>query len=252
MRKQEFRDWLENKVTPSGGAMGNATLNFYIDAIGNIEKAEKINIDESFQKDGMASILKLYSYSAQDDRNKRPNPTNLKITRPAPYGALSDYKTALNHYRKFCLSASDTSIIEESPDNNNDTETIAEADAGTTFGLEKDLQDAIRENITQLESGLKIIDNGLERKVTSGFIDILAKDSQGRYVIIELKAGKAKDAVIAQILGYMGDIAQEENQPVRGIIVASDFNQRLRSASKAIPNLDLNSYSYTFDFKKET
>ena len=59
--------------------------------------------------------------------------------------------------------------------------------------------------------------------------------------------------MIAQTLGYMGDIAEEDETKVRGIIVAADFNQRVQSAAHvAIPNLELKSYSYTFDFKNET
>ena len=35
----------------------------------------------------------------------------------------------------------------------------------TTFGLERDLQNALRSNIQQLEEGLKIVDEGKERNV---------------------------------------------------------------------------------------
>ncbi len=251
MRTDEFRTWLQNWETPNGGALRQGNLNFYINSIATIERVEGLDIDAEFQKDGLASLFQLYKYSADDERNNRPNPTKLQINAHSPRGTISDFRSALNHYRRFCLGGSDAPI-QEAPDSNNDTETIAEADSSTTFRLEKDMQDAIRENIAQLDPTLEIIDNGLERKVKSGFIDILAKDSNGAFVVIELKAGKASDSVIAQILGYMGDIAQEENQPVRGIIVASDFNQRLRSTLHVAPNLELKSYRYTFDFKNET
>ncbi len=245
MREQEFTAWLENWVTPNGGALTQGLINFYFNTVRDVAEAEDINLDDEFQNDGLASLFQTYKYTAQDERDNLPNPTNMEI--PARLrGAIADIRSALNHYRRFCEAGDD--FVYEAPDNNTSTDT----DAGTTFGLEKDLQEAIRENITQLESGLEIIDNDLERKVASGYIDILAKDSQGRFVVIELKAGKAQDAVIAQILGYMGDIAQEENQPVRGIIVAADFNQRLRSTLHAAPNLELKSYRYTFDFKNET
>ena len=250
MREQDFRAYMRTLKSPQGTPLKEGNMDFYANACIDVEQAENINLDEAFQTDSMAGIYNLYKYSAQDKRDNLPNPTNMKLHREI-CAALGDIRSALNHYRRFCLGGSDAPI-QEAPDSNNDTETIAEADSSTTFRLEKDMQDAIRENIAQLDPTLEIIDNGLERKVASGFIDIMAKDSNGCLVVIELKAGKAQDAVVAQILGYMGDIAQEENQPVRGIIVASDFNQRLRSASKAIPNLDLNSYSYTFDFKKET
>ncbi len=252
MREEEFRQWLASWVTPNGGALNDSITNFYVNAIIRVERAENINLDEEFQKDGLASISQLYSYSAQDNRDKRTNPTNLEITKPSPYGTLADYKSALNHYRRFCLGEGDAPI-QEVPDNNNGA--VADTGAGTTFGLEADLQKALRKHITQLEAGLEVIDNELEHRVKSGFIDILAKDSQGRYVIIELYTGIAGNDVVSKILKYMVDIAEAEGQlfeQVRGIIVASDFDEWVRIASQGIPNLDLNSDSYTLDFKKET
>lgn len=56
----------------------------------------------------------------------------------------------------------------------NQSTELAEA-LETTFGLERDLQRALRNNIEQLERGLKIIDGGKERKVESGFIDITVR-----------------------------------------------------------------------------
>ncbi len=239
MRVEEFRAWTTNFD------IAESTIRTHITDIKRIEKSEGIDVDNEFKKDGMKSLLQTYTYSVQDERDGRPNPTKLITKTTSLPRFLGQYKSYLNKYREFCLSEGDDFVVEEQ-------ETSLDSDASTTFGLERDMQDAIRENIIQLEDGLEIIDNGLERKVASGFIDIMAKDSNGCLVVIELKAGKAQDAVVAQILGYMGDIAQEENQLVRGIIVAEDFNQRLRSASKAIPNLDLKSYRYTFDFKDET
>src|SRR3954451_20382349 len=40
------------------------------------------------------------------------------------------------------------------------------------FGLERDMQDALRRHIDQLDSGLEIVDGGKERQVEAGFIDI--------------------------------------------------------------------------------
>ena len=65
-------------------------------------------------------------------------------------------------------------------------------------------------------------------------------------------AGKTDARVIGQTLGYMGDIAAEEDAPlVRGIIVAHDFDQRTRSAALAVPNLDLVRYAVSFTFSHE-
>jgi hypothetical protein len=100
----------------------------------------------------------------------------------------------------------------------------------TTFGLERDLQNALRKSIADLEPGLSIIDDGKERKVGSGFIDITARDKAGTVVVIELKAGPADRDAIGQILGYMGDLMETEKS-VRGLVVAAEFSSRARPVS---------------------
>ena len=120
------------------------------------------------------------------------------------------------------------------------------------IGLERDMQAAIRLNISQLESGLEITDNGRERSVESGFIDITAKDSQGTTVVIELKTGVAGQRAVAQILSYIGSIIdEEESENVRGILVASDFDRKARAAARVVPSLTLVRYNFSFQFTIE-
>jgi len=128
-----------------------------------------------------------------------------------------------------------------------DEEEITEA-AEITFGLERDLQSALRANIEQLETGLKIIDEGKERATDAGRIDITATDSDGNIVVIELKAGTASPEVVAQVLAYMGAVAETDNRSVRGILVAGDFHRRVILAGRAVPNLQLRKYSFQFTF----
>ena len=118
------------------------------------------------------------------------------------------------------------------------------------FGLERDMQRALRANIEQLEPGLKIVDGGIERTVEAGRIDITAEDLDGRLVIIELKAGTAEISSIGQLLSYMGSVNSVSNRPVRGILVANDFHPRLVMAAKAVPNLSLVAYSFLFTFSE--
>gem|GEM_PF-722314 len=120
----------------------------------------------------------------------------------------------------------------------------------TTFGLERDLQKALRNNIEQLEQGLKIIDGGKERTTEAGRIDITAEDQQGAIVVVELKAGAANPDCIAQILSYIGALSEEEQRPLRGILVAGDFPSRVVFASRAVPNLLLKKYTFRFSFEE--
>ncbi len=128
-----------------------------------------------------------------------------------------------------------------------ESEEVAEA-IETTFGLERDLQAALRANIEQLDTGLKITDGGKEQTVASGRIDITAEDQTGTRVVIELKTGSADRDAIGQILSYMGDLA-ETNKSVRGILVAGDFSARALSAARAVPNIQRKKYSFKFSFE---
>lgn len=118
----------------------------------------------------------------------------------------------------------------------------------TKFGLEHDLQRALRKNIDQLEHGLTIVDGNKELKVPSGFIDITAEDKHGATVVIELKAGAADREAVAQILAYMGDLLLKK-QSVRGILVAGDFPARTIAAARVVPNLELRKYGFKFSFE---
>lgn len=87
-----------------------------------------------------------------------------------------------------------------------------------------------------------------------GIIDLLALDKAGSFVVIELKAGKAADSVCGQILGYIAWVRKElaVGKKVRGIIVASEFSDRLRYAAEAVGALSLIEYKITFNFSDVT
>ncbi len=128
-----------------------------------------------------------------------------------------------------------------------ETEELIEA-SETTFGLERDLQAALRSNIEQLESGLRIVDDGKERTTDAGRIDITAKDRSEALVAIELKAGTATPDALTQLLAYMGALATEKDT-VRGILVAGDFHPRVVFAARAVPNVQLRRYRFKFSFE---
>lgn len=110
------------------------------------------------------------------------------------------------------------------------------------FALERDMQDALRRNIGQLDPSLRIVDDGKERRVETGFIDILADDGKS-LVVIELKSGEAPDSAVTQTLAYVGGLQAEEDRPIRGVLIAREFPIRVRLAAKAA-GIDLVSYGY--------
>lgn len=140
-----------------------------------------------------------------------------------------------------------SALMESEGEESENEEEFLEAEE-ITFGLERDLQQALRANISQLEEGLVIIDDGSEKTTEAGRIDITAKDAEGTIVVIELKAGKAAPDVITQILSYMGTVSNDMSTQVRGILVAGDFHRKVVLAARALPNVTLKRYGFQFTF----
>ncbi|PZQ99276.1 MAG: DUF91 domain-containing protein [Cereibacter sphaeroides] len=239
MREDEYRKSL------SGRDLADKTRDQRIYALKRLEKHYETELDQEYQRDGLRSILSSLTYSSIDSREGRENPSRLPIDPDKLRTHLAWYKSHLTDYLRFLGGNSETLATEEKFDEA--AEEILEA-ASQTFGLERDLQAALRQNITQLEDGLSIVDGNSERRVEAGFIDILAQDKEGCPVIIELKAGTSRPEAIAQILAYMSCAAEEGTNRVRGILIAAEHHPRVILAAKAIPNLSLKSYRYRFEF----
>jgi len=122
--------------------------------------------------------------------------------------------------------------------------------ANLKFGLERDMQNALRAHMEQLDPKLTIVDGGKERAVNGGYIDILAEDDRGGLVVIELKSADAPDSAITQILSYIGALREEDrDRPVRGVLIARSFSTRVRLAAAA-SGVHLVEYGYEFSFKR--
>ncbi len=132
------------------------------------------------------------------------------------------------------------------PDDNTNNEVVEAVDAA--FGLERDLQNALRANIAQLDPQLTIIDEGKEQTIPIGRIDITAQDKAGATVVIELKTGTADRDAIGQILAYIGEL-MANTASVRGILIARDFSPRAVAAARAVPNVALVRYGFRFSFE---
>lgn len=134
-------------------------------------------------------------------------------------------------------------------------ELTAAEEIETAFSLEYDLENSLIGNLEQLEKGLRLYEKDgmsgqqVDAKV-AGRIDILAVDSNDDLVVIELKAGEADRQVCGQIQAYMGWIKENlaGEKKVRGIVIASDFTERLLYAAKVVPGLRLKRYQISFKF----
>jgi len=241
MKEQAFRSYM----IAEGLSLG--TVSTRCSALRRIERAEGIDLDEAFDADGLHGLKEKYSYSTGDQREGRSNPSAIDIEPENTYKFLAFFRSALSSYQRFRGGGSFEDQPGSSLPETASAEVAAET-AGKTFALERDLQNALRSDIGQLEAGLEIVDGGREVQVEAGFIDILAKDRFGKLTVIELKAEVGRPAVIAQILAYMASLQAERREDVRGIIVAADFDPRVELASRAVPNLTLKRYKYRFDF----
>lgn len=136
---------------------------------------------------------------------------------------------------------------------NSDIESDIEESIEASVSLERDLHNWLTTRLSEIEPGLILVDGGVEYQTEAGRIDILAKDQTGGLVVIEIKAGTAKDSAIGQLLGYMGYLSlSNENLKVRGILIASSFDTRAIYAAKGLPNIKLVKYQLSFNLEEVT
>lgn len=126
-----------------------------------------------------------------------------------------------------------------------------------SFAYEKDLQNYLAKNLGVVETGLRLYEeegiNGVEYPVGGRFIDILAVDSRGDFVVLELKVSKGYDRVVGQLMRYMAWINEnlaEPQQGVRGVIVARELSQDLVLACSLLPNVQLFEYELSLSLKQ--
>jgi len=126
------------------------------------------------------------------------------------------------------------------------------------FALETHLEEFLVQNWTHTELGKEydIYEEegecvGQQYPTDTGAVDILAisKDKK-RLLVVELKKGRASDAVVGQVLRYMGYVQEElaeDGQTVQGVIIALEDDQRIRRALAVVPNIGF--YRYQISFK---
>lgn len=226
MRDDEFREWLK-RAYPH--------LTDYSTPVSDCRKVDRHTpggLDGQYDQDKLQAVL-----SGRE-------PEARKV-----FDKSSSYKSSTKKYKEFRDSVGDGSYAEQSVSDPDAVASETEKVNELVFELEADMQRALRSQLDSLEEGLAVADNGQERRVAIGRIDITARDQAGQWVVVELKAGRATHHAVSQILSYMGALAEEENAPVRGILVAEDFDDRARYAAKNLPSLKLYKYAYRFSFE---
>lgn len=109
---------------------------------------------------------------------------------------------------------------------------------GDFFVLESGLEEAVKVNLSQL--GLRLAEDKIQQQCDLGIgvgrTDLICRDEDDNFVVLELKAVQSSDYVIGQILRYMGYIrenwAKQEKVKVSGIVITPSFDEQLRLAAK--------------------
>lgn len=127
-----------------------------------------------------------------------------------------------------------------------------------SFMFEKHLEDFLVMNWAQTELGamydiVKDDDGqviGQQYPSDTGPMDVLAlaKD-ESHYLVVELKKGRASDAVVGQVQRYMGFVKAEvasANQAVKGVIIALEKDLRLERALSVAPDISFMRYEVQF------
>lgn len=204
----------------------------------NSTSTVKAFFDKEVPRYGDSFVFKAYNIKIQDNKVDYQSPEGQNISE---HDLEADLKTILNYYKK-------TVSIE-----------IKKEDTVLSQGLfymEKQLEDFIIYNWKNTEIGKRfdlIIEDGeivsQQYRTEIGPIDILAKDKDtGDFVVIELKKNQTSDDTVGQISRYMGWVKKNKNnQNVKGIIIAAEFDKKLEYALGVVNNVEV--FLYQVDFK---
>ena len=167
-------------------------------------------------------------------------------------GACCDISSYVSELEKLIGGQSAPALVATDP-------TVENASA---FAMESHLEDFLVANWAQTELGREYDiytedgeQVGQQYQTDSGPLDILAiSRDRKRLLVVELKKGRASDAVVVQTLRYMGFVQEElaeDNQAVCGAIIALEDDSKLRQALKMVPNITFYRYQVSFKLLKK-
>ena len=131
-----------------------------------------------------------------------------------------------------------------------------------TFGLERHLQEFLRDNWDHTELGpdWKLHEEdgdpeaGYEYPCEVGRIDLLAHHRrEPRWLIIELKRRQSSDQTVGQVLRYMGWVEEHLAEPrdrVEGLVIAHRDDASIRYALKMVQDVHVKLYEVEFRLRE--
>lgn len=142
-----------------------------------------------------------------------------------------------------------------------ETPSLGASPKTTRFALERHLHDYMFDNWDMLDLAqdwdIYTRDGepeaGYEFRTPIGRIDLLARHKrEPRWLVIELKREKSSDAVVGQVLRYMGWVQRhlvEDDEAVEGLVVATEGDPQLHYALDVVPTVSFKSYEVEFRLK---
>ncbi len=109
-------------------------------------------------------------------------------------------------------------------------------------GSERELNDALMDDLSFLEPGLKPINQ--QQYFKKGICDIIAQDEKGRFVVIELKRRQADYNSVTQLKRYSEEVQKMKGIETRGILLAPSIR---KTALTLLKQYGLEYFSYDFE-----
>src|SRR5690242_11264769 len=91
--RRDYKDWLR------GQGYGDGTITAQLHRVGRVEEHYG-DLDKHFEQDGLVSLLTELTYSTEDERRGKPNPTKIPFVGNARNN-LASYKSAVLWYARF-------------------------------------------------------------------------------------------------------------------------------------------------------
>jgi len=168
-----------------------------------------------------------------------------------PSGLTADGQKKIKRYDRIYAKWKETQG--DDPDSSED-------EAGTQFALEEHLRDYLADNLGDVEPGLTpwlpdgdAVEFKVDEQAAGRRVDILAKDSEGVPVVMELKVSKGHERAIGQALYYRARLKKLlKVDRVRIFIVAAEVSPELRAAASEVPDVSLFEYKLAMTVKAIT
>lgn len=113
---------------------------------------------------------------------------------------------------------------------------------------EKDLEDFLIKNLDLIEEGMKLVDR--QHYIKDGRIDIVAKDKENCFVLIELKVQEDKE-LIWQTIFYPMQFKKEHNlDAVRMITVAPNYTNHILKPLKKVDGVEIFQFKPSIELGK--